>query len=110
MTAKNRTFQVLTDAARDEQIARDQLATRDLDARGGLRRSCYLAGCPERSSVWAAFCSPQHRAIWNRLPENVRAIPAYAALSYRNDLDYTLSLVEHDAAAMGALAAAGGNT
>ena len=94
----------------EQQQARDEAATRELEARGGLRRSCYLAGCPERSSVWAAFCSPQHRAIWNRLPENVRAIPAYAALSYRNDLDYTLSLVEHDAAAMGALAAAGGNT
>jgi len=98
----------MTPEMAEQQQARDQAATRELEARGGLRRSCYLAGCPERSSVWSAWCSPQHRAIWSRLPADVLTIRAYTALRHRNDLDYTLSLVEHDPAAVNALAAAGG--
>ena len=81
------------------QLEREREALADMQRRGVLRRTCYLAGCDERAPGDSSFCSREHHAAYVALPEAVQQPRAYQALWHRNDLDYTLSLRVRDPAA-----------
>jgi hypothetical protein len=80
-------------------VERDREALAEMERRGVLRRTCYLAGCDERAPGDSSFCSREHHAAYVALPEAVQHPRRYADLIARNDLDYTLSLRVGDAAA-----------
>jgi hypothetical protein len=93
--------QVIAYAARPDgraQLEREREALADMQRRGVLRRTCYLAGCDERAPGDSSFCSREHHAAYVALPEAVQQPRAYQALWHRNDLDYTLSLRVRDPA------------
>lgn len=80
------------------QLEREREALTEMERRGVLHRTCYLAGCDERAPGDSSFCSREHHAAYVALPEAVQHPRRYADLIARNDLDYTLSLRVRDPA------------